>query len=72
MSFPTDVNEFMNDPRISFSKLDNKWLLETDGREFNWEERIGHWVESVRDKPHLLALRHGRSLMHHPLGLTRD
>jgi hypothetical protein len=29
MDFPTDVAEFDNDPRISFSRPDNSYLLET-------------------------------------------
>ncbi|KAJ5478187.1 Nuclear mRNA splicing factor-associated protein [Penicillium desertorum] len=31
MDFPTDVAEFDNDPRISFTRLDNSFLLETSG-----------------------------------------
>lgn len=35
MDFPTDVAEFYNDPRISFTRLDNSFLPETSGgREF--------------------------------------
>jgi HIV Tat-specific factor 1 len=50
MDFPTDVAEFDNDPRISFSKLDNSFLLETsDGREFLFNSILKRWVESVRD-----------------------
>ncbi|KAJ5211150.1 Nucleotide-binding alpha-beta plait [Penicillium cf. griseofulvum] len=48
MDFPTDVAEFDNDPRISFSKLDNSYLLETsDGREFLFNAILKRWVESI-------------------------
>jgi hypothetical protein len=49
MDFPTDVAEFDNDPRISFSRPDNSYLLETsDGREFLFNSILKRWVESVR------------------------
>jgi hypothetical protein len=59
MDFPTDVAEFDKDPRISFSKLDNGYLLETsDGREFLFNTILKRWVESVRDPYwHVGALR---------------
>lgn len=48
MSFPTDVAEFDSDPRISFSRPDNSFLLETkDGREFLFNTILKRWVESV-------------------------
>ncbi|KAJ5360757.1 Nuclear mRNA splicing factor-associated protein [Penicillium concentricum] len=48
MDFPTDVAEFDNDPRISFSKLDNSFLLETnDGREFLFNNILKRWVETI-------------------------
>ncbi|CAI7613261.1 unnamed protein product [Penicillium glandicola] len=48
MEFPTDVADFDSDPRISFSKLDNCFLLETsDGREFLFNGILKRWVETV-------------------------
>ena len=48
MDFPTDVAEFDSDPRISFSRLDNSFLLETsDGREFLFNSILKRWVETV-------------------------
>lgn len=47
-NFPTDPSEFDRDPRISFSKLDNKYILETDdGQEFVYDNAIKRWVQSV-------------------------
>lgn len=51
MDFPTDVTEFDSDPRISFSRLDNSFLLETsDGREFLFNSILKRWVETVCNK----------------------
>ncbi|KAJ5789967.1 uncharacterized protein N7518_006978 [Penicillium psychrosexuale] len=51
MSFPTDVAEFDSDPRISFSRPDNSFLLETkDGREFLFNTILKRWVESIDEK----------------------
>ncbi|KAJ5687228.1 hypothetical protein N7536_009847 [Penicillium majusculum] len=48
MDFPTDVTEFDSDPRISFSRLDNSFLLETsDGREFLFNSILKRWVETI-------------------------
>lgn len=47
-NFPTDPNDFDSDLRISFSKLDNKFILETeDGQEFEWDSAIKRWVHQV-------------------------
>jgi hypothetical protein len=59
-SFPTDPSEFDKDPRVSFSKLDNQYILETDDdREFLWDTGIKRWVESVC-RPLLLLPGGGR------------
>lgn len=51
MDFPTDVAEFDSDPRISFSRLDNSFLLETnDRREFLFNSILKRWVETVCNK----------------------
>lgn len=47
-NFPTDPAEFDRDPRISFSKLDDKFILETDdGQEFVYDSAIKRWVQEV-------------------------
>ncbi|KAI5819849.1 nuclear mRNA splicing factor-associated protein [Pyronema omphalodes] len=45
LGFPTSIEEFQNDPRISWSRLDNKWSLETEeGAEWHFEEALKRWV----------------------------
>jgi HIV Tat-specific factor 1 len=44
-SFPTDPSEFDADERISYSKLDNKFLLvQDDGTEFEFDDAIKRWI----------------------------
>jgi HIV Tat-specific factor 1 len=44
-SFPTDHSEFDSDDRISFSKLDNKFLLvQEDGTEYEFDDTIKRWI----------------------------
>ena len=48
--FPTNPEEFDADDRISFSKVSNTFLLETeDGREFQWDNALRRWTESLDD-----------------------
>ncbi|KAI9653504.1 MAG: hypothetical protein M1821_007012 [Bathelium mastoideum] len=56
MPFPQSVDEFGSDPRVSFSKLDEKYILEDDdGSEWEWQPAVGtdaqagkgRWVQSV-------------------------
>ncbi len=48
--FPSDPAQFDADDRISFSKISNKFLLETeDGREFEWDEALRRWTEQLDD-----------------------
>jgi HIV Tat-specific factor 1 len=43
--FPTNPEEFDADERISFSKLDGKFLLvQDDGAEFEFDEALRRWV----------------------------
>ncbi|KAG0649719.1 Splicing factor U2AF-associated 2 [Hyphodiscus hymeniophilus] len=43
--FPTDPSEFDSDTRISFSKLDSKFLLvQEDGTEFEFDEALKRWI----------------------------
>lgn len=47
-SFPRSPSQFDDDPRISFSKLDNRYILETeDGEEFTYDAALKRWVASV-------------------------
>lgn len=44
-SFPLDPSEFDSDERISFSKLDNKFLLvQEDGTEYEFDMALKRWV----------------------------
>jgi HIV Tat-specific factor 1 len=44
-SFPTHLENFDSDDRISFSKLDNKFVLvQDDGTEFEFDDAIKRWV----------------------------
>ena len=46
--FPQDPAEFDSDPRISFSKLDNKFILETeDGQEYVYDTVLKRWIPTV-------------------------
>ncbi|KAE8355564.1 hypothetical protein BDV28DRAFT_128687 [Aspergillus coremiiformis] len=50
-NFPQDPSEFDSDPRISFSKLDNKFILETeDGQEFEYETVLKRWIPTVDEE----------------------
>jgi len=47
-SFPIDPAEFDADDRISYSKLDNKFLLvQEDGTEFEFDNAIKRWIPVV-------------------------
>jgi HIV Tat-specific factor 1 len=60
--FPTDPEAFDQDDRISFSKLSNTHILETeDGREFEYDAQLKRWVAVVRIYPPLAASRLGGS-----------
>lgn len=46
--FPRSPSAFDSDPRISFSKLDSKYILETeDGQEFEFDTALKRWVQAV-------------------------
>lgn len=46
--FPTDPADFDSDTRISFSKLDSKFLLvQDDGTEYEFDEAIKRWIPVV-------------------------
>ncbi|KAL8746671.1 MAG: hypothetical protein Q9184_007717, partial [Pyrenodesmia sp. 2 TL-2023] len=47
-SFPTNPEDFDADDRISFSKLDSKFILETqDGQEFEYDDALKRWVPAL-------------------------
>ncbi|KAL4809554.1 hypothetical protein BDV18DRAFT_132327 [Aspergillus unguis] len=49
-NFPQDPSDFDSDPRISFSKLDDKFILETDdGQEFSYDTILKRWIPTVDD-----------------------
>ncbi|KAI9674705.1 MAG: hypothetical protein M1817_001608 [Caeruleum heppii] len=44
-SFPRSPEEFDSDTRISYSRLDQKWVLEADdGSEYEFDEKLKRWV----------------------------
>ena len=51
-SFPQNPEEFDADARVSFSKLDQKYILEADdGQEYEFDEALKRWVPVVRLYP---------------------
>ena len=51
-SFPREPEEFEADPRISFSKISNKFILEAeDGQEYEFDDALKRWVPVVRPHP---------------------
>lgn len=48
MAFPNNPEDFDADDRISFSKLDNKFVLvQEDGTEFEFDDALKRWVSTV-------------------------
>ena len=48
-AFPQTPEDFEQDARVSFSKLENKWILEDDdGSEWEFNEALKRWMPSVR------------------------
>ncbi|OAA66717.1 nuclear mRNA splicing factor-associated protein [Niveomyces insectorum RCEF 264] len=44
-SFPTNIAEFDDDERISFSKLDGKYVaVQADGTEFEFDQGLKRWI----------------------------
>jgi HIV Tat-specific factor 1 len=49
-SFPTDPSLFSSDERISFSKLDSKYILVLDdGTEYEFDSAISRWIPVLDD-----------------------
>lgn len=54
VAFPQTPDDFDRDPRVSFSKLNNKWILENDdGSEWEYDDIRQKWMPSVRSCPQL-------------------
>lgn len=59
-SYPTNLEDFDADDRISFSKLDNKFILEADdGQEFKFDDALKRWVPAVRPHPPVTTIDEG-------------
>ncbi|KAI1823982.1 hypothetical protein F4861DRAFT_284126 [Xylaria intraflava] len=51
LPFPTDPQEFDSDDRISFSRLDNKYIgVLDDGSEFEWDAQLKRWIPSIDEE----------------------
>ncbi|OIW35193.1 hypothetical protein CONLIGDRAFT_45735 [Coniochaeta ligniaria NRRL 30616] len=47
-TFPTDLEAFDSDERISFSKLDNKYIaVQDDGSEYEFDRELRRWVPII-------------------------
>ncbi|EAQ93398.1 hypothetical protein CHGG_01633 [Chaetomium globosum CBS 148.51] len=47
-SFPTNLEEFDQDERISYSKLDNKYIaVQDDGTEFEFDQGLKRWIPMI-------------------------
>ncbi|KAL2127833.1 hypothetical protein VTI74DRAFT_10104 [Chaetomium olivicolor] len=47
-SFPTNPEEFDQDERISYSKLDNKYIaVQDDGTEYEFDEALKRWIPMI-------------------------
>ena len=51
LTFPTDPSEFDSDDRISFSKLDNKFIaVHDDGTEFEYDKQLKRWIPVIDEE----------------------
>lgn len=51
LPFPTDPQEFDSDERISFSRLDNKFIGVLDnGSEFEWDAQLKRWIPAIDEE----------------------
>ncbi|KAK5628021.1 hypothetical protein RRF57_003736 [Xylaria bambusicola] len=51
LPFPTNPQEFDGDERISFSRLDNKFIgVLDDGSEFEWDAQLKRWIPSIDEE----------------------
>lgn len=58
-TFPTDPAQFETDDRISFSKLDNKYIAvqESDGTEFEFDAQLRRWIPLADEDEEALMLQ---------------
>jgi HIV Tat-specific factor 1 len=55
LSFPTRVEDFGSDDRISFSKLDKKYIaVHDDGSEYEFDPATRRWIPTDDEDEHLL------------------
>lgn len=56
LTFPTDPAQFDNDDRISFSRLDNKYIAvqESDGTEFEFDPQLKRWIPVMDEEEEAL------------------
>ncbi|KXJ95819.1 putative nuclear mRNA splicing factor-associated protein [Microdochium bolleyi] len=51
LPFPTDAQDFDSDERISFSRLDNKFLaVNDDGTEYEFDSQLKRWIPHVDEE----------------------
>lgn len=51
LSFPTNVEEFASDDRISYSRLSNKYVaVHDDGSEFEFHPKLKRWILAADDE----------------------
>lgn len=56
-NFPQDPSDFDSDPRVSFSKLDDKFILEADdGQEYEYDDALKRWILTVCARAYPLPL----------------
>ena len=47
-AFPNTQDDFNEDSRVSYSKIDGKWILEAeDGTEWEYNDNLMRWMPSV-------------------------
>lgn len=56
--FPQSPSAFDADDRISWSKIDEKFILESEhGTEYGWDTALRRWVPHVSQRLHKLAIQ---------------
>ncbi|KAK2595236.1 hypothetical protein QQS21_007023 [Conoideocrella luteorostrata] len=59
LTFPTNIQEFDGDERISFSRLDNKFIaVHDDGTEYEFNADLKQWVLPEEEPPEHDAAQH--------------
>ena len=49
-AFPTSPSAFDDDERVSYSRADEKYILETaEGGEYEWDSSLRRWIPVVGD-----------------------